>query len=43
LAYGAVADFTAFRELRARIAEIGTLEQELRDLLVRITDDPEDS
>ena len=42
LAYGAVADFTAFRELRARIAEIGTLEQELRDLLVRITDDPED-
>jgi hypothetical protein len=43
LAYGAVPDFTAFRELRAHISELGTVEQELRTLLRRITDDPEDS
>ena len=41
IAYGVVADHTAFRELRAHLAEIGMVEQELRDLLKRIDDERE--
>ena len=41
LSYGAVQDYTAFRELRASLSEIETTEQDLRDLLKRIDDETE--
>ena len=34
---GAVADYTTFKELRARLSELAAIEQELKDLLKRIT------
>ena len=36
---GPVADFTAFKELRARLSELAIMEQELKTLLNRITYD----
>tara|TARA_R110000851_G_scaffold177696_1_gene324580 strand:- start:392 stop:586 length:195 start_codon:yes stop_codon:yes gene_type:complete len=36
---GSVADFTAFKELRARLSELAIMEQELKTLLNRITYD----
>ncbi len=41
ISYGVSADYTAFRELRASLSEIGTTEQDLRDLLKRIDDETE--
>ena len=41
ISYGVVPDYTAFRELRASLSEIGTTEQDLRDLLKRIDDETE--
>ena len=34
--YGAVVDFVAYKELRAQLAEIVKVEQDLKDLLERI-------
>ena len=34
---GAVADYTTFKELSARLSELAAIEQELKDLLKRIT------
>jgi len=36
---GSVVDFTAFKELRARLSELAIMEQELKNLLNRITYD----
>ena len=34
---GAVAAYTTYKELRARLSELAAIEQELKDLLKRIT------
>ena len=36
LCYGPVADFTAFKELRARLDELAQIEQDLKDLLEKV-------
>ncbi len=36
--YGPVADFTAFKELRAKLGELAKTEQDLKDLLKRVSD-----
>ena len=36
LCYGPVADFTAFKELRARLNELAQTEQDLKDLLEKV-------
>jgi hypothetical protein len=38
LCFGSVSDFTAFKELRARLAELALTEQELKDLQNRMTE-----
>ena len=38
LCFGAVPDFTAYKEQRAVLAELATLEQELKILLERVND-----
>jgi len=38
LCFGPVADFTAFKELRARLLELATTEQDLKDLLQKVSD-----
>lgn len=38
ICYGPVADFTAFKELRAKLGELAQTEQDLRDLLKKVTD-----
>ncbi len=39
LCHGPVPDFTAFKELRAKLAELAITEQDLRDLLEKVEDD----
>ena len=39
LCFGPVPDFTAFKELRAKLAELAITEQDLRDLLEKVEDD----
>ena len=39
LCFGPVPDFTAFKELRARLGELAITEQDLKDLLEKVTDD----
>lgn len=39
ICFGPVADFTAFKELRAKLGELAQTEQDLKDLLKRVTDD----
>tara|TARA_R100000963_G_C4552808_1_gene45029 strand:+ start:200 stop:394 length:195 start_codon:yes stop_codon:yes gene_type:complete len=39
LCEGPVPDFTAFKELRARLGELAVLEQDLKALLQRVTSD----
>ena len=39
LCFGPVLDFTAFKELRARLGELAITEQDLKDLLEKVTDD----
>jgi hypothetical protein len=39
LCFGPVPDFTAFKELRARLGELAITEQDLKDLLKKVTDD----
>ena len=39
LCFGPVLDFTAFKELRARRGELAITEQDLKDLLEKVTDD----
>ena len=39
LCFGPVSDFTAFKELRARLGELAITEQDLKDLLEKVTDD----
>ena len=34
--FGPVADFTAFKELRARLGELAQTEQDLKDLLEKV-------
>ncbi len=36
--YGPVADFTAFKELRAKLGKLAKTEQDLKDLLKRVAD-----
>ncbi len=36
--YGAVADYTAFKELRAKLGELAQTEQDLKDLLKKVSD-----
>ena len=36
--YGAVADYTAFKELRAKLGELAQTEQDLKDLLKKGSD-----
>ena len=38
ICYGPVADFTAFKELRARLGELAQTEQDLKDLLNKVSD-----
>ena len=38
LCFGSVPDFTAYKEQRAVLAELATLEQELKHLLERVKD-----
>jgi|TARA_R100001510_G_scaffold34748_1_gene31243 hypothetical protein len=38
ICHGAVADFTAFKELRARLGELAQTEQDLKDLLKKVSD-----
>lgn len=38
ICHGPVADFTVFKELRAKIAELAQTEQDLKDLLNRVSD-----
>jgi|TARA_R100000995_G_scaffold84098_1_gene61766 hypothetical protein len=38
LCYGPVADFTAFKELRARLNELAQTEQDLKDLLKKVNE-----
>ena len=37
LCHGPVADFTAFKELRARLDELAQTEQDLKDLLEKVS------
>mgnify|MGYP003648163761 CR=1 FL=1 len=39
LCHGPVPDFTAFKELRGRLAELAITEQVLRDLLKKVSDE----
>ena len=39
LCQGPVTDFTVFKELRARLAELAVLEQGLKTLLEKVSDD----
>lgn len=39
ICFGPVADFTAFKELRAKLGELAQTEQDLKDLLKKVTDD----
>tara|TARA_R100000664_G_C2755900_1_gene143678 strand:- start:1029 stop:1220 length:192 start_codon:yes stop_codon:yes gene_type:complete len=39
ICYGAVGDYTAFKELRAKLSELAQTEQELKDLLERVNND----
>ena len=39
LCFGPVPDFTAFKELRARLGELAITEQDLKDLLEKVIDD----
>tara|TARA_R110000751_G_scaffold98700_3_gene191853 strand:- start:2774 stop:2968 length:195 start_codon:yes stop_codon:yes gene_type:complete len=39
LCFGPVPDFTAFKELRARLGELAITEQDLKDLLKKVTND----
>ena len=39
ICHGPVPDFTAFKELRAKLAELAITEQDLRDLLEKVEDD----
>ena len=41
LCFGSVPDFTAYKEQRAVLAELATLEQELNNLLERVKDTDE--
>jgi|TARA_R110002049_G_C8950176_1_gene545816 hypothetical protein len=41
LCFGAVPDFTAYKEQRAVLAELATLEQELKNLLEKVKDPDE--
>lgn len=41
LCFGSVPDFTAYKEQRAVLAELATLEQELKHLLERVKDTDE--
>ena len=36
LCFGPVSDFTAFKELRARLGELAQTEQDLKDLLEKV-------
>lgn len=38
LCYGPVTDFTAFKELRARLNELAQTEQDLKDLLKKVNE-----
>ena len=38
LCFGAVIDYTAFKEMRARLSEISLTKQELKDLLQKVDD-----
>ena len=39
ICYGPVGEFTAFKELRAKLGELAQTEQDLKTLLNRISDD----
>ncbi len=39
LCRGPVSDFTAFKELRARLGELAVIEQDLKNLLRKVTSD----
>lgn len=39
LCFGPVLDFVAFKELRARLGELAITEQDLKDLLKKVTND----
>lgn len=39
ICFGPVADLVAFKELRARLGELATTEQELKDLLKKVSKD----
>ena len=41
LCFGSVLDFTAYKEQRAVLAELATIEQELKNLLERVKDTDE--
>lgn len=41
LCYGMVPDYVAFKELRGRLGELATTEQELKDLLNKVSDHDE--
>jgi hypothetical protein len=38
LCFGSVIDYTAFKEMRARLSEISLTKQELKDLLQKVDD-----
>jgi len=38
ICHGAVGDFTAFKELRAKLGELAQTEQDLKDLLKKVSD-----
>ena len=38
LCFGSVIDYTAFKEMRARLSEISLTKQELKDLLQKVYD-----
>ena len=38
ICYGVVPDFVAFKELRGRLGELATTEQDLKDLLKEVSD-----
>jgi hypothetical protein len=39
LLYGGIGDFTVFREQRAKLSELSSLEQELKSLLDKVEND----
>ncbi len=41
ICYGPVSDFVAFKELRARLGELATTEQDLKDLLKKVSKEDE--